>query len=81
MAYDEAGSRLVIVGDNGMAFKAKTSRQLAMALTVSVWDVSSMQQPVMACMAGNKQVSLVSLCWLYGQQVHYSFVAVLQCIC
>ncbi|DBB06293.1 hypothetical protein WJX77_007210 [Trebouxia sp. C0004] len=55
MAYDEAELRLIIVGDNGQAGKASSSQQLASALSVSIWDVSSMLRPIMACLAGKQQ--------------------------
>ncbi|KAL0036267.1 hypothetical protein WJX79_010808 [Trebouxia sp. C0005] len=55
MAFDEAELRMIIVGDNGQAGKASSSQQLASALSVSVWDVSSMLRPVMACLAGKRQ--------------------------
>ncbi len=58
MAYDEAELRLIIVGDNGQAGKASSSQQLASALSVSMWDVSSMLRPVMACLSGKRQVHL-----------------------
>ena len=61
MAFDEAELRMIIVGDNGQAGKASSSQQLASALSVSVWDVSSMLRPVMACLAGKRQVHLQSL--------------------
>ena len=64
MAYDESTRRMVIVGENGKAGQAKTNQELTAALSVSVWDLSNMRQPVMACMAGPKQVScaLVRMC-------------------
>ena len=58
MAYDEAELRLIIVGDNGQASKAGSSQQLASALSVSIWDVSSMLRPVMSCLVGKRQVHL-----------------------
>lgn len=62
MSFDEANSRLIIVGDNGLARKAQTSQQLHAALSVSIWDLSNMRQPVMAGMAGAKQVSRFVQC-------------------
>jgi len=62
MAYDEAELRLIIVGDSGQAGKASSSQQLASALSVSIWDVSSMLRPVMACLAGKQQVNLQPTC-------------------
>lgn len=56
MAYDQSESRLVIVGEDGHAGKAQTSQQLAAALSVSVWDLSNMQQPLLLCTTGSKQV-------------------------
>ena len=56
MAYDESESRLVVVGEDGRAGKAQTSQQLAAALSVSVWDLSNMQQPLLVCTTGSKQV-------------------------
>ena len=61
LAYDEAECRLVIVGENGQARKARSSQQLAAALSVSVWDLSNMRQPVMACMTGSEQVCFFPL--------------------
>ena len=58
MAFDESKSRLVIVGEDGSAHKAKTSQQLAAALSVSVWDISNLHQPLLVCTAGSKQVNL-----------------------
>ena len=58
MAYDPAQSRLVIVGENGQASKAKTSQQLAAALSVSVWDLSNLNQPLLAGTSGSKQVGI-----------------------
>lgn len=60
MAYNEAELRLIIVGDNGQAGKASSSQQLASALSVSIWDVSSMLRPVMSCLCGTRQVHLQS---------------------
>ena len=60
MAYDEAELRLIIVGDNGQAGKASSSQQLASALSVSIWDVSSMLRPVMSSLCGTRQVHLQS---------------------
>ena len=56
MAYDKSESRLVIVGEDGRAGKANTSQQLAAALSVSVWDISNAQQPLLVCTTGSKQV-------------------------
>ena len=56
MAYDKSESRLVVVGEDGSAHKAKTSQQLAAALSVSVWDISNLRQPLLVCTAGSKQV-------------------------
>lgn len=61
MAYDEAELRLIIVGDNGQAGKASSSQQLASALSVSIWDVSSMLRPVMSSLCGKRQVRLQSI--------------------
>ena len=58
MAYDEAELRLIIVGDNGQAGKTSSSQQLASALSVSIWDVSSMLRPVMSSLCGKRQVHL-----------------------
>ena len=52
----------MIVGEDGSAYKAKTSQQLAAALSVSVWDISNLQQPLLLCTAGSKQVNL-QLMW------------------
>ena len=57
MAYDKSEARLVIVGEDGSAHKAKTSQQLAAALSVSVWDISNLHQPLLLCSAGSKQVN------------------------
>ena len=67
MAYDEAELRLIIVGDNGQAGKASSSQQLASALSVSIWDVSSMLRPVMACLSGKQQVTHLSAAYLSSQ--------------
>ena len=61
MAFDDVNSRLVIVGEDGKAGQAVTSQQLTAALSVSVWDLRNMQQPVMACRAGHQQVSCLTL--------------------
>lgn len=61
MAYDEGQLRLVVVGDNGGAGRARTSQQLGAALSVSVWDLTSIMRPVMACLAGKQQVPPDSL--------------------
>ena len=59
MAYDNTKCRLVIVGENGKAGQAQTAQQLAAALSVSVWDVSNVGQPLLACTTGSKQVYML----------------------
>ena len=56
LAYDQSNSRLVVVAEDGRACKAKTSQQLAAALSVSVWDIRNLNQPLLLCTAGSKQV-------------------------
>ena len=61
MAFDEVNSQLIIVGEDGKAAQAATSQQLTAALSVSVWDLTNMPQPVMACRAGHQQVSHLTM--------------------
>lgn len=70
MAYDESESRLVIVGEDGRSGKAQTSQQLAAALSVSVWDLSNMQQPLLVCTTGSKQVHSLLQILVHSASLH-----------
>ena len=72
MARIKGDARVVVVGDNGAAVHAETSQQLAEAVSVSVWDLSTPGEPVRLAVGGTQQVS----CWwhcVYGTTVILSF--------
>ena len=45
MSYTEDAARLVVAGDDGFSGQAKTGRQLASALSLSVWELSHEDHP------------------------------------
>lgn len=49
--------KLVVVGDNGAAQVAETSRQLASALSLSIWDLANPAAPCLHALITNQQVS------------------------
>ena len=57
MARIKGEARVVIVGDNGGAVHAKTSQQLATAVSVSIWDLSCPDEPVRLAVGSTQQVS------------------------
>ena len=56
MIYVKGRARSVIVGEDGTAGRAETSQALAAALTVSIWDLSCLDQPAVTIFQGIKQV-------------------------
>lgn len=62
MTCIEGEPKVVVVGDNGAAQHAETSHQLAHALSLSIWEMSNPNAPVLNALVTNQQVGCLLVC-------------------